>query len=304
MKAVRLALGSLLFVLLLASASMAQLQRTFVSGLGSDGNPCSRTAPCRTFAQAILGTNAGGEVVALDSAGYGPFSITKPIIVEAPEGVYAGITVTSGNGITITAGGSDVVVVRGLTVNLVGGTGTIGIKFNQGGALHVEHCAISGLADAGIDFMGPGSLSVKDTLIRNTGAAIGVVGSLSGSTSATIDSVRLEGNAHGLVVAFEVKASIRNSVASGNSGDGLTANGGGGPAELNVENCLVANNGVGVEADGTPGAMGIVRLSNSIVTDNGFGLRTGGGTILSRRDNTVEGNGTDTMGTIGSYTAK
>ena len=98
MKTIRFALGSFVFIAVFASASMAQLQRTFVSGFGSDSNVCSHAAPCRTFGQAISQTNAGGEVYVLDTAGYGPFTITKTISVVA-QGVTAGISVFSGHGI-------------------------------------------------------------------------------------------------------------------------------------------------------------------------------------------------------------
>src|SRR5215467_12306286 len=94
---------TVLFSVLSVSSASAQVQRTFVSGGGADSNPCSRTAPCRTFTQALMGTNAGGEVVVLDSAGYGPFTITQAVSIIAPPGVYAGVSVFSGNGITITA---------------------------------------------------------------------------------------------------------------------------------------------------------------------------------------------------------
>src|SRR5215469_3807330 len=100
MKPVKLILES--FVLVALSVSLAQAQqRTFASGLGNDANPCTRIAPCRTIAQALSLTNAGGEVVILDSAGYGAFAITQPVSIVAAPGVYAGISVFSGNGIDI-----------------------------------------------------------------------------------------------------------------------------------------------------------------------------------------------------------
>src|SRR5215467_2941533 len=99
------------------SSASAQVQRTFVSGLGSDSNPCSRTSPCRTFGAAIAQTNPSGEVIVLDSAGYGPVTIGKAISITAPSGIYAGVSVFSGDGITVNAGSSDVVVLRGLTVS-------------------------------------------------------------------------------------------------------------------------------------------------------------------------------------------
>src|SRR5215469_15253791 len=127
MKTIRFALGSFVFIALSATASMAQFQRTFVSGFGSDSNPCSHAAPCRTFTRAISQTNAGGEVYVLDTAGYGPFTITKTISVVA-QGVTAGISVFSGDGIDINAGASDTVILRGLTINNQGGVN--GIVFN------------------------------------------------------------------------------------------------------------------------------------------------------------------------------
>src|SRR5215472_3306097 len=135
-------LGPALLVVLFASGASAQVQRTFVSGLGSDANPCSRTAPCRTFGQAISQTNPNGEVIVLDSAGYGAFTITQAVSITAPPGVYAGISVFSGDGITITAGGSDTVILRGLTLNNQGSTGT-GIICTMVGTLHIESCVAS-----------------------------------------------------------------------------------------------------------------------------------------------------------------
>src|SRR5215471_16146383 len=96
-------------VLMTISSASAQVQRTYVSGLGSDANPCSRTAPCRTFTQAISQTNPGGEVYVLDTAGYGPFAITKTLSVVA-QGVTAGISVFSGDGNDINAGPTDTVI--------------------------------------------------------------------------------------------------------------------------------------------------------------------------------------------------
>src|SRR5687768_18418355 len=105
-------LGALaLFVVafVLVGDASALVQRTFVSGLGSDANPCTRTEPCRTFAAAIAQTQAGGEVVALDTAGYGPVTVTQAISLISPPGVYAGIstTVLNTNAITIAAGAND-----------------------------------------------------------------------------------------------------------------------------------------------------------------------------------------------------
>ena len=301
MKAIIIVLGSVLLLALHASTSVAQVPRTFVSGLGNDGNPCSRTAPCRTFGQAITGTSSGGEVIALDSAGYGPFTISQAVSIIAPPGVYAGISVFSGNGITINAGASDTVILRGLTVNSQGSTGD-GIVFNSGGTLHVENCTLSGgTSTKGLLSLG-GTTEVKDTVVRGYGAGILITGISMG----VVDHVRLEGNITGLAATNGAKVTVRNSVSCGNQGTGFLAfcdslN----PAELNIENCVASNNpgiGVGTLIMGT--IPPTVRISGSTVTDNGTGLRNNGGALLSRGNNTVEGNVTDTTGTIGSYTAK
>ena len=100
--------------------ALAGVQRTFVASNGADTNPCSLTQPCRAFAAALLQTNAGGEIIVLDSAGYGPVVIDKAVSIIAPAGIYAGVTATSGNGIVVNAPGA-AVVLRGLEIN---GTGT------------------------------------------------------------------------------------------------------------------------------------------------------------------------------------
>ncbi|MEO8675952.1 MAG: hypothetical protein ABI569_10255 [Casimicrobiaceae bacterium] len=103
---------------------MAAAQRTFVASNGLPANTafsCSIAKPCRAFSEAIGVTNSGGEVVVLNSAGYGSVTVTKSVSIVAPQGIYAGITVFSGAGVTINAGASDIVVLRGLSINGQGG---------------------------------------------------------------------------------------------------------------------------------------------------------------------------------------
>lgn len=119
-----------LFTLTLACLAHAQTaQRTFVSTQGNDSNTtslCGRNTPCRSFTSAISVVAANGEVVAIDSGGYGAVTITKSVQLVAPVGVYAAISATTGNAITVGAGSSDTVVLRGLTLNGLG-TGINGI---------------------------------------------------------------------------------------------------------------------------------------------------------------------------------
>src|ERR1700752_4115761 len=128
-----------------AAPAQAQATRTWVSGVGDDVNPCSRTAPCKTFAGAISKTAAGGEIDALDPAGFGAVTITKGITIDGGGGQVASILVSGTNGIVVQAGPADVVTLRNLRMNGIEGTGAgglNGIRYLAGAALHVEKCNI------------------------------------------------------------------------------------------------------------------------------------------------------------------
>ncbi len=127
---------------MLAPAAQAQATRTWVSGVGDDVNPCSRTAPCKTFAGAISKTAAGGEINCLDPGGWGAVTITKSITIDCSQ-FPGGILNTSGNGININAGISDAVVLRGLEVTGVGSSyGSSGIRITQVGSVTLENVTI------------------------------------------------------------------------------------------------------------------------------------------------------------------
>ena len=283
MKSSRLILTCILLTFVAALPAMAG-PRIFVSGLGNDANPGTREQPKRTFASALTVTDAGGEVVVLDPAGFGSSTLTidKSVSIIVPAGIFGGIRVNSGNAITVAAGPNDTVVLRGLTLNH--GAGLNGIVFQSGRALHVENCIIDGFVGGHGILVSPSAgesarLFVKDTICRRN---------FNGVTYAagrgSLDHVRLEQNSYGLYVSGSgTRVSTANSVASGNS-FGLWGSAG----ELNIEDCLVANNpGRGITSDS--GAT--VRVSNSTVTNNGFGLYiTSGSTLKSRGNNTVDGN--------------
>src|SRR5215813_51446 len=149
-------MATLLVICLWASAAQAQTTRTWVSGVGSDANPCSRTAPCKTFAGAISKTAAGGEIDVLDPGAYGAVTITKAITIDGGGGQVASILASGGiNGINVSAGASDVVTLRNLRINGVEGTpsggGLNGIRYLSGGGLHVEDCYIFGFTGDGIN---------------------------------------------------------------------------------------------------------------------------------------------------------
>ena len=117
---------TLILTTLAAADAVATAQRTFVASNGNDANPCSLAQPCRGFARAITQTSPSGEVIVLDSAGYGPVTIAKSVSIIAPAGLHAGVTVLSGDGITVNIP-NGVVVLRGLTISGQGGAN--GINF-------------------------------------------------------------------------------------------------------------------------------------------------------------------------------
>src|SRR3954463_4897145 len=125
-------------VLLFAFSSLAHAQatRTWVSGVGDDANPCSRTAPCKTFAGAISKTATGGEINVLDPGGFGGVTITKAITISS-EGFEAGVLVSGTNAIIVNVpNATDVVVLRGLDIEGLG-TGINGITILTGGTVFV-----------------------------------------------------------------------------------------------------------------------------------------------------------------------
>ena len=235
-------------------------------------------------------------MIILDSASYRPVTINKAVTVEAARGMSPGINVKTGVGITIDAGPSDVVVLRGLSVYGFGGE--TGIEALNGFVLHVENCVSTGFTVNGLAFRVPGGhLFVKDSIFRENQHGIHVN---EADARASIDHVRIENTGEGLSV-WQGIVSVRDSVVSGNT-TGIQGGSADGEAEVSVENCLVANNQDGIRSVPLGGQVSLVRVANSTITSNQTGLvQSGAGTLLSRGDNTLEGNTTDTSGTIGSF---
>jgi hypothetical protein len=194
-----------LLLLCTEPASGVGAQRTFVKSDGLDTNPCSLAAPCRSFAIAIAATTPGGEVIVLDSAGYGPVTITQSVSIIAPDGVYAGVSVPSDDGITIDGSGIQVAL-EGLTINGTGSTAN-GINFIQGSALRIAKCSIANMG-GGLWAHAPNAhVQVTDTEFHNNlpGGSIGLAGPL----WAILDGVHA--TAGSVNVQENVDVSIRNS---------------------------------------------------------------------------------------------
>src|SRR5947209_4377008 len=137
-----------IFTFAFASMAQAQATRTWVSGVGDDVNPCSRTAPCKTFAGAISKTLDGGEIDALDPGGFGTVTITKSMTIDG-TGTMASILAAGTTGVVVTAATDKVVTLRGLSINGAC-SGVRGINFIQGAVLNVEDCVIFRFVNEGI----------------------------------------------------------------------------------------------------------------------------------------------------------
>jgi hypothetical protein len=294
-------------VLVMATAASAQPRRTFVSALRGDDanvNICSVAQPCRSFQIAFNSVATGGEVVALDSGGYGALQINKSVTITG-SGVAVITAPSGGNGVGIVAADA-VVILRGLTISGVAG-GAIGIQALSGGAnaatIQIESCVVTGFTANGIDInhIVQGSstrvLSLKDTVVRNCGINGAVVEANPGLTfKATVDHCRFEANgAVGLYVSQSF-AVVSESVASHNGQSGfLTINL---MTFATFYHCVAASNAAdGFFASGG----GTARVGYSTATLNGaFGFHNLNSTFESQGNNFVRGNlaMTETSGTI------
>jgi parallel beta helix pectate lyase-like protein len=274
--------------LLCSSLAQAQATRTWVSGVGDDVNPCSRTAPCKTFAGAISKTAAGGEISALDPGGFGAVTITKSITING-DGTLAGILASLVNGIIVNAGAADKVIIR--NVSLQGaGNGINGIRFLAGGQLSVENCTIIGFTGFGIEVNKTASANVyvKDTNITKVATGISFTTS-GGNIVAHLDNVRIEGNGNGVLVATNSFANITRSSIFQNATNGIQVSAAGSVA--NVESTVVSHNGTGLNASVSSAN---IRISNVTVFNNGTGINAAGGsTVLGFFNNRIAGNGTN-----------
>lgn len=290
-------------VLLGASLMSAQASRTWVSGVGDDANPCSRTAPCKTFAGAISKTAQGGEIDALDPGGFGALTITKSITLDGGGGQVASVLVAGTNGIVVAAQPGDVVTIRNLRINGItktGNGGLNGIRWISGSELHIEHVAVFGFNTSGIDLepSAGGKAFIDDTISANNGFA-GLLVQAGALTSVEVYNSRFYANGnHGVWASSFSNVSVTGSDSSGNPGEGYLAFAPAGTADINISNSSANNNGTGVQAGGT-GDVGAAtaRVAAVSLNNNGTGFGTGtNGTIKSFSNNYNSGSGTPTAG--------
>jgi hypothetical protein len=282
-----------IFTLTVVSMAQAQATRTWVSGVGDDVNPCSRTAPCKTWAGAISKTAAGGEIDALDPGGFGAVTATKSITLDGTTGAGFGSILSSGvNGVNVNDSatatpGTIIVTLRNLSINGAGTTlGLNGVNFTSGKAVHVEHCQIFNFSQNAINMnvnnTGGSLLHVEDTSIYNVNQGIRVNNSGTGFAVAIIDGTRISqitgSNASGVRLENNGAAEIRDSQISfalnGATANGVnvtTANGSVSLINTKISRCLI---GINIAAASTN------RITHSQVILNGVGVQFAGGGIL------------------------
>ena len=279
-----------IFTFAFASMAQAQATRTWVSGVGDDANPCSRTAPCKTFAGAISKTATAGEIDALDDGGFGALTIGKSITVEG-GGHTAGVLVSGTNGIIINAPTDAVVALRNLDFNGLG-TGLNGIRILAAKLVIVDHCQIygfrgspgRGISDERNTASPIPQLYVNDCYIRdnNGGVAAASLGT-NGPIRVTIDNTRIQGNTSiGVFGSNSAVMMVRFSNVSGNLGDGVQINSG---AQGNVISSVLTEN-QGIAANNVSGSQ--LSLADVSIINNVTGV---GGTITSFGNNNVRNNG-------------
>lgn len=283
-----------LFAMILLCSSLAQAQatRTWVSGVGDDVNPCSRTAPCKTFAGAISKTAACGEISVLDPGGFGAITITKSITING-DGTLAGILASLVNGVVVN-GANVVVNLRSLSINGAC-NGLNGIRFIQGNTLMIDNVSIVGFTGFGIDInrgaAAGGFVSIRNVTINNAlGGGINVTQNNASAVRVNVERSQIFGSNFGIKAGANAIVAARECHASG-MGTGFLADGT--TARMDLDSCMSTNNGNGVASNN--GA--IIRIADCTLSSNiTKGVSRGGaplGTVESYSINRIRGNPAD-----------
>lgn len=282
----------------------AQASRAWVSGVGSDSNPCSRTAPCATFAGAIAQTTAGGEINCLDPGGFGAVTINKALTINCEE-TLGSVLVSGTNGIVIQAGANDVVTLKGLEFEGLN-AGLNAVRFLSGKELHMHKFQIRNFTNSGIDIepMITSNVFIADGYISDCGvggsgyAGILIKPSGGAGTSVSINRVLVEGNLNGIFAdgrggGGASNVDVRGSVVTGNVNSGVVIISTGNTFRSTVTDSMMTYNigGAGAVASGSAASL---KLGSNTIANNGTGvLALSAGTLQSFKNNQITDNGTD-----------
>jgi hypothetical protein len=304
MKRISVSILSIVCVLTLAMSAHAQATRTWVSGVGDDANPCSRTAPCKTFAGAISKTAEGGEISVLDPGGYGTITINKGITINGEGTIGSILNAGAVNGVNVNVTSNPTtatVYLHNISINGAQ-TGNDGIRYTAGAVLVVDHCWIYGQNLNGVEVAAAGAalLKMNDTVIEDiTGDCVKI-------DTASTQAVVMIDNSHmrncggaGINAVNRVRGGVVNSVISHSNAGVKTT---GTDSALNLERLFIAFCQTGLKTNNA-GIPSHLRVSDSQIAQNTLGLDTSiGGTIDSFQGNSLMGNGTD--GSFSSTTIK
>lgn len=273
------------FVFAFATMAEAQATRTWVSGVGDDVNPCSRTAPCKTFAGAISKTATNGEINCLDPGGFGAVTITKSITIDC-EDTQGSILASFVNGVSINSTVAHVKL-RGISIHGAG-NGINCIRVLAAASLVLDEIVCANFAQHGVSVenqSGAFKLSVWNSSFRNnTGNGINTFVGGTGSAAVAINSSLFASNGVGLNLGAAATGSIQDSIVSNNT-TGIQA--GGATSVISAKDNQITHNGTGVST--LSGAT--IRIGSNLVSGNTTGLS--GGNIFSWGGNFVDGNGSN-----------
>ncbi len=276
---------------MLASApAHAQATRTWVSGVGDDANPCSRTAPCKTLAGAISKTAAAGEIDCLDPGGFGTLTITKSITIDCGGGGIVGSVLASGvAGFNINGNGINVIL-RNLSINGTGTTlGTRGVNILAANSVVIEN---SHIMDFSQQCIADGRPTAGILVVNNVDMRFCALSGIGTATSGgvlklTMNNVRSTNNGNGVALSANTNATITNSVLSDNTNGGIDNEG---------ANIFADDNAIGSNSNGVNNGSGATWLSNNHVSWNtSNAVNIVGGTVNTYGNNELNGNVVGTL---------
>jgi hypothetical protein len=295
--------ATLLVLALQAVPARAQATRTWVSGVGDDANPCSRTAPCKTFAGAISKTAPNGEIDCLDPGGFGALTITKSITIDC-GGTFGSVLAAGTNGFNIN-GANITVNLRNLSINGIG-SGLIGINFISGNSLTLTNVNVTNFnagSAIGVLFAPNAAnsiLEVNNSVITSngiapaTGGGIVVQPAVGGNAVVVISDSRLENNSDAVranSTSGAITMTVRESTLANNRGSGINSVAGNGILFMLDRNTISNNFQNGVVSSG---GNSLVRINASAITGNATGVSSvAGGVLRSYLNNAINGNGAD-----------
>jgi len=291
--------GAALAACLYAAPSYAQATRTWVSGVGDDANPCSRTAPCKTFAGAISKTATNGKINCLDPGGFGAVTITKAIEIDClqfPGGILNSLT----NGVIVNASAGANVILRGIEIHGAG-NGLNAVRLLAANNLTIDKCFFTAQSGNGVDVAlnaaGVANLIMLDTVITQTNNGIALNATGGGTAIAHVSNSTIEKvAATGILLNPSSFATVSHSMLTGNTNGGFV-NGSG--SQLNVVDSVITYNSANGLNTSVSGAQ--VRMQGNYITNNGVSTSFVAGAILSSGgDNKIDPLGAVPNATIGT----